>query len=220
MDIKKLEKDVNSVQQAQTTINGKQYLFFDTETTGVPKNYNAPISNLNNWPRLVQLAWILCDDSGNEILSSNKIIKPNGFSIPVAASAIHKITTEIAMRQGVDLKDTLNEFIEVADKAALIIGHNISFDINIVGAELLRIASNFKLNAKPSICTMLKTTNYCAIPNPYKYGDPYKWPKLQELYQKLFGHEFEEAHNAMADITATQKCFFELLKRNIISNSI
>jgi len=215
--MKNLNQQTPQTKESENPTNtSPKYLFFDTETTGVPKNYNAPISDLNNWPRLVQLAWILCDDSGNEISSSNKIIYPNGFSIPAEASKIHKITTEIAMKNGVDLRDTLNKFIEVADKALLIIGHNVSFDINIVGAELLRIASNFRLNHKPSICTMLKTTNYCAIPNQYGYSD-YKWPKLQELHKKLFGYEFEEAHNAMADIKATRKCFFELLKRNIIS---
>ena len=217
-DCKNLNQQINHQKKIENPTNtSQQYLFFDTETTGIPKNYNAPVSDLNNWPRLVQLAWILCDENGNEILSSSKIIYPNGFSIPAEASKVHKITTEIALRQGVDLRDTLNKFIEIVDKAVLIIGHNISFDINIIGAELLRIGSNFRLNNKPSICTMLKTTNYCAIPNQYQYGDPYKWPKLQELHKKLFGHEFEEAHDAMADIKATKKCFFELLKRNIIS---
>jgi DNA polymerase III epsilon subunit-like protein len=102
--------------------------------------------------------------------------------------------------------------------ASTIIGHNISFDINVVGAELLRIGSDFRIDSKPSICTMLSSMNYCAIPNPHqhRYGDPYKWPKLQELHKKLFGVEFEDAHDAMADIEATKRCFFELVKRNII----
>ena len=61
------------------------YLFFDTETTGVPKNYKAPITDLDNWPRLVQLGWILCDEQGSELQTGNDIIKPNGFIIPEAA---------------------------------------------------------------------------------------------------------------------------------------
>ncbi len=52
------------------------YLFFDTETTGIPKNYKAPASDLKNWPRLVQLAWLATDDTGIEIRSAERIVKP------------------------------------------------------------------------------------------------------------------------------------------------
>ena len=38
------------------------YLFFDTETTGLPRNWKAPVTHLNNWPRMIQIAWIACDD--------------------------------------------------------------------------------------------------------------------------------------------------------------
>ena len=195
----------------------KLYLFFDTETTGVPKNYQAPITDLNNWPRLVQLAWILCDENGNQRASYNQIIKPNGFNIPTDASNIHKITTEIALTKGVGLEDVLMRFVEVAQSADIIIGHNVDFDIKIVGAELLRIGNNFKVGNKPSICTMLESVNYCAIPSERDWGDPYKWPKLQELHKKLFGCEFANAHDAMTDIYATKQCFFELVRRDIIS---
>ena len=60
---------------------------------------------------------------------------------------------------------------------------------------------------------MQASTNYCGLPG--KYG--YKWPNLMELHKKLFGHGFEEAHNAAADINATSKCFWELKKLGVIS---
>ena len=59
------------------------FLFFDTETTGLPQRWNAPVTDVDNWPRLVQLAWIMCDDKGNIIEECSDIIKPEGFSIPV-----------------------------------------------------------------------------------------------------------------------------------------
>ena len=74
------------------------YLFFDTETTGIPKNYKAPVSDIKNWPRLVQIAWLVTDKSGNEVKSAEYIIKPNGFSIPDDAAKIHGITNELASR--------------------------------------------------------------------------------------------------------------------------
>lgn len=85
-------------------------LIFDTETTGVPRNYKAPASDLDNWPRLVQLAWILAEEDGTPIEEIEYIVRPNGFSIPLAASAIHGITTETAMNRGVDLIEVMNHF--------------------------------------------------------------------------------------------------------------
>lgn len=193
------------------------YLFFDTETTGVPQNYKAPITDLNNWSRLVQLGWILCDDKGNEIETGNDIIRPDGFIIPEAASSVHKITTAMAISKGADLSQVLSKFITAAKQAKYLVGHNVSFDINIVGAELLRLNSDYSIANKGSIDTMLKSINYCAIPSGFSYGDKYKWPKLQELHKKLFGYEFEDAHDAMADIKATKKCFFEMKRIGLIS---
>ncbi len=43
------------------------YLIFDTETTGLPKNYKAPVSDSENWPRAVQLSWQLHDHEGTLI---------------------------------------------------------------------------------------------------------------------------------------------------------
>lgn len=193
------------------------YLFFDTETTGVPQNYNAPISDLQNWPRLVQLSWILCDQQGNDIETGNDIVKPNGFIIPEAASNVHQITTIHTIVTGTDLSTVLNKFISVSKQAKYLVGHNVSFDINVVGAELLRIKSDYSIANKASIDTMLKSINYCAIPSGLSYGDKYKWPKLQELHKKLFGYEFEDAHDAMADIRATKKCFFEMKRIGLIT---
>jgi len=213
-----LHQKANQTMKIENPTNtSSKYLFFDTETTGVPQNYKAPTSDLNNWPRMVQLAWILCDKDGNELSSYCNIIKPHGFDIPIEASNLHKITTMIACEKGVSLKNALDEFINAAKLADVVICHNVEFDTKIVGAELLRTGFDFRIDTKPSICTMLKSTDFCAIPNQYDWGDKYKWPKLQELHKKLFGYEFEEAHDAMSDIKVTKKCFFELVKCGIIS---
>ena len=187
-------------------------LFFDTETTGVPRNYNAPSSNIQNWPRLVQLAWILTDENGNRIHSDNLIIRPDGFTIPKDASKVHGITTEIAMKEGIPLDKAINQFIEDFNSARYIVGHNVDFDKKIVGAEMIRLGMKDIMDSKKSYCTMQSSIDFCKIPG--KYG--YKYPKLQELYKKLFGCEFDNAHDAMSDIEATEKCFWELRKRKLI----
>jgi DNA polymerase III epsilon subunit-like protein len=182
------------------------YLFFDTETTGLPKNWKAPVTDLSNWPRLVQLAYLFYDRNGTKINSGNYIIKPEGFTIPNDASRIHGITTEKASSSGRSLKLVLEEFILLVEDAEIIVAHNISFDEKIVGAEFLRNNLPNILDRKKKICTMASTTSFCAIDGPYGY----KWPKLSELHYKLFKTGFEEQHDASVDITATAKCFWEL----------
>ena len=39
------------------------YLFFDVETNGMPKNWNRPHTDPFNWPRMVQIAWMLFDEN-------------------------------------------------------------------------------------------------------------------------------------------------------------
>ncbi len=182
------------------------YLFFDTETTGLPRNWKAPVTDLNNWPRLVQLAFLFYDKNGNKISGGDYIIKPEGFTIPEETSRIHGITTERAIREGNPLKDVLQEFQALIDQVDYLVAHNMSFDEKIVGAEFLRNNMPDGLAAKNKICTMQSTTHFCAIDGPYGY----KWPKLSELHYKLFRAGFDEAHNAAADINATAKCFWEL----------
>lgn len=194
------------------TINRDVYLFFDTETTGVPMNYKAPSSDIQNWPRLVQLAWILTDDKGNEIHSGNLIVRPDEFEIPTDAAKVHGITTEVAMREGIPLSEAIDQFIEDLNTARYIVGHNVDFDKKIVGAEMIRLGMEDIMDSKKSYCTMQSSIDFCKIPG--KYG--YKYPKLQELYKKLFGTEFDNAHDAMSDIEATEKCFWELKKRKLI----
>ena len=182
------------------------YLFFDTETTGLPRNWKAPVTDLHNWPRMVQIAWILCDKTGNRIESNDFIIKPENYKIPRDASRVHGISTEKAMTEEKDLLEVLNHFNKLVERSDFIVAHNISFDEKILGAELLRkkVQSNF--NSKKKLCTMKSSTNYCKIWGPYGY----KWPKLSELHIRLFGEDFDEAHDAAVDINATEKCFWEM----------
>lgn len=188
------------------------YLFFDTETNGLPRNWKAPVTDLNNWPRLVQLAFLLCDNNGNRISGGDYIIKPVGFTIPLEASSIHRITTERAIREGSILKDVLQEFKSIVERADYLVGHNISFDEKIIGAEFLRSNMLDPVSPIQKICTMHSTTNFCAIDGPYGY----KWPKLSELHYKLFRTNFDEAHDAAADVNATVKCFWELRRQGRI----
>jgi DNA polymerase III subunit epsilon len=189
------------------------YLFFDTETTGIPRNYKAPASDLKNWPRLVQIAWLVADESGNEIANAEHIVKPDGSTIPPAAAKIHGITQQMALRNGVAIKAVLDAMVEAIGKASALIAHNVQFDEKILGAELLRAGYPNHVEAKPRKCTMLSATDHCRIAGPYGY----KWPTLQELYLKLFQEQFTGAHRALADVRACAKCYFELKRLKVMT---
>ncbi|MEC7646501.1 MAG: DNA polymerase III subunit alpha [Bacteroidota bacterium] len=190
------------------------YLIFDTETTGLPQNWNAPLTDFNNWPRCVQLAWQIHNKAGALLEVKNYIIKPEGYDIPYNAEKIHGISTELALKKGVPLLDVLIEFTEDVKKSKFVVGHNIAFDNNIIGCELLRNEMPNFLADYPSIDTKDDATNYCAISGGR--GGKFKWPNLTELHVKLFGETFAEAHNASADVEATARCFLELIRLEII----
>ena len=191
------------------------YLIFDTETTGLPQNWKAPLTDFNNWPRMVQLAWQMHDKKGALIAVKNYIIKPEGYDIPYNAEKIHGISTQRANQLGVELNLVLEEFITDVKNSQFVVGHNVEFDNNIVGCELLRKEMDNILSDYPSLDSMKLSVDYCQISGGR--GGAFKYPSLTDLHKKLFGEIFKEAHNASADVEATARCFLELIRLNVIS---
>jgi DNA polymerase III subunit epsilon len=189
--------------------------FFDTETTGLPRDWKAPLSKrtLDNWPRMVQLAWILCDEAGNELAHASRIIRPQGYLIPREAARVHGITTERALAEGIALAEAIDEVLPQIEKAACAIAHNISFDEKILGAECLRLERPLPFEKKPLRCTMKESTDFCQIPGPYGF----KYPNLTELHRKLFQKAFLDAHDALADVRACKAAYFELRLRGVMA---
>lgn len=188
------------------------YIFFDTETSGLPKNRNAPASAGDNWPRIVQLGWALFDANGRRIDGHSHLIKPVGFTIPAEATRIHGITTARAVAQGAPLAEVLRLFATAVPQGKALVAHNIAFDEPSVASEFLRAGMELPLKSQRRFCTMKLSTDYCGIPGPY--GN--KWPSLSELHTHLFGKPHKEAHDAAADIQACARCFFELLRLKVI----
>ena len=193
------------------------FLIFDTETTGLPKSWTAPLNDFENWPRLVQLAWQVHDINGGLVSAENYIIKPDGFLIPRGAEKVHGISTELAEKEGVPVKEVLEIFIRALKEIKIIVGHNIEFDNNIVGSELLRAGFENVVSIIKAVDTKLESVNYCALPGGK--GGNYKWPTLEELYKTLFNTGFSAAHNAMADVQATARSFFELIRIGVTGPS-
>ena len=187
------------------------YLIFDTETTGLPKRWDAPITDTDNWPRCIQIAWQLHDELGNCIEHQDYLVQPEGFNIPYDAEKIHGISTELAQEQGFPLTEVLDKFNIALRKTKFVVGQNLKFDLNIMGAEFVRqdIANNLRELPVLDTCTE-HTASLCQIPGG-RYGK-FKLPTLTELHQFLFNVPFSEAHNATADVEATSRCFFELVR--------
>ena len=193
------------------------FLIFDTETTGLPKRWKAPISDTDNWPRCVQIAWQLHDQDGVMVSNKEFIVSPEGFTIPYESEQIHGISTQLATDKGIPLREVLNHFQSDLKQTKYVVGHNVSFDLNIMGAEFFREKVATQLNSLPVIdtCTEL-TATLCLLPGGR--GGKFKLPTLTELYAFLFHSSFAEAHNASADVEATTRVFLELVRKNIIKD--
>lgn len=189
-------------------------LFFDTETTGLPKSDTASYNDIDNWPRLVQLAWIICDENKKIISSGDFLIKPCGYIIPKSSSDIHGIYHDMALAKGDLIENVLAKFLSELENVDAIVGHNIDFDVNVVSCEMYRLSLPTSLISElTKIDTMIEGTEVCGFRNNHY---DYRYPKLTELYSKLFSKTLENAHNAYADIEATYKIFWELVNRGYI----
>lgn len=185
------------------------YFFFDTETTGKPRDYRAPMTDLGNWPRVIQLAWAVYSPEGEELASRCDLIKPDGWVIPVEKFWIDNgYKTEINQREGIPMYYALGDMMQAMASCSTMVAHNIQFDHNVLGAEMIRY------NMRPGnklerFCTMEAGTDICRIPGGRM---SFKWPTLTELHSKLFNCGFDGAHDALFDVKACAKCFFGMRK--------
>lgn len=188
------------------------YLIFDTETTGLPKRWDLPYTDTDNWPRCIQIAWQLHDEMGQLIAAKDYLIQPDGFDIPYDAEKIHGISTLLAQEKGVSLQTALEDFNNDLKRSQFIVGQNVGFDVNVVGCEFVRLGMETPMHELPVLDTCTeKTASLCQIPGGR--GGKFKLPTLTELHEYLFETPFAEAHNATADVEATTRCFLELVRR-------
>ncbi|WP_418264682.1 DNA polymerase III subunit alpha [Flavobacterium faecale] len=192
------------------------YLIFDTETTGLPKRWDAPITDSDNWPRCIQIAWQLHDEMGKLVEHQDYLVQPDGFNIPYDAERIHGISTELAQHDGIPLADVLEKFNIALSKAKFIVGQNLGFDVNIMGAEFHRLAVESPMASMPVLDTCTEVTA-SLLKLPGGRGGKFKLPTLTELHEYLFNVPFSEAHNATADVEATTRCFLELIRKEVFT---
>ncbi len=192
-------------------------IYFDTETTGLPPKGAKWDTNYNNFPYIVQISWKRSDQK-----YVKDFILNNGVEIPKEATAIHGVTQEMADNSNYTFLEVIGLLLRDAIEAECIIAHNGYFDISITKANALRFIHDKKFqdmmdeafDKDKRIDTMMSTVKFCAIPFPSGRSG-FKWPKLEELYMKLFNETFP-AHNSKEDVLATERCFHELVKLKVI----
>ena len=184
-------------------------LIFDTETTGLPRSWNAPLTDSDNWPRIVSIAWQLHTPDGRLLSRGNRIVRPDGFTIPFNAIKVHGITNERAAAEGHPLAEVLADFLEDSQRATYLMGHNVGFDISVVGAELHRLGEEVSAFTSMAVLDSKDAgTDLCKLPGGR--GGAYKWPTLSELHDKLFNEPVADAHDAAYDVRATGRIFFAM----------
>jgi DNA polymerase-3 subunit epsilon len=187
-------------------------LFLDTEASGLPKKWNQPYSNSDNWPFSVQISWIIFTKERRLVKTENHYIGDRDFEIKDSAIKIHGINREYLDQHGESrnavmqkLADDLNYY------QPLVSGHFMEFDYHVVSADFYRAGIENPLKGLPTFCTMLASSYYVRDPSV-------KYLRLGELYTTLFDAKLENQHNALVDAQATADCFFELLNRGEITN--
>ena len=171
------------------------FLIFDTETTGFPKDWNAPLTDFDNWPRVVQIAWQIHGPEGELIDVQDHIIYPDGYDIPFNATKIHGISTDRAKAEGKPLADVLATFQAAMETCEFVIGHNVRFDLNVTGCEYLRTTGENPFTTKKSLdsCTEI-TAELCQI----RYQD------RRECHRRKEAVQFYRRRSGEADVFDTE----------------
>ena len=185
----------------------------DVETTGLPSKYNAKVEELEVWPYIVQFSWIVYDTDEMDLLEiKDYIIKlKNNMLIPSESTKIHGITNEMMLEKGKSIEQVLYRFYEDLGKSSMVIAHNLKFDKSMVHVESIRNGIEFSLDNKVEFCTMIYGNPICKLTRiNYQQKVVSKFPKLIELYEKLFNEVPNNLHNSLNDVLVCFRCFYKM----------
>lgn len=189
----------------------KHLLFIDTETAGVPKRWDLPYSETNNWTTAIQISWIICDENSNEIKRENFYVYADDVEISSKSYKIHGITKEFLGKNGQSRTSVLEKLsVDIRYYQPLIIGHYTEFDLHTLSCDYYRADLENPFLYSQFFCTMLKSKDYVRNPEV----DCFRLPQLHDF---LFDEVMERSHNALIDAEMTAKCFFEIKNRGDIS---
>ncbi len=196
-------------------------LVFDTETSGLPKRAGfdkfMPAWDLKSYDgcRVIQLGWAVYTPGGHLMRKRSVYIRPEAFVLSSDAAAVNGITMEKLLAEGAPVRQVLKEFEAELGQAGIVVGHNVRFDVNALASEAWRCGLNdlaAAIEGAPVHCTMRLAKEFCGAKGQYGL----KFPRLAELYKKIFGAEPAVQHDALADVEATAACYFALRDAGIV----
>ncbi|MFZ1704231.1 MAG: hypothetical protein WAT79_07780 [Saprospiraceae bacterium] len=191
------------------------YLIFDSTPINKPKNYQALFSDVQAWPRMVHLSWILLGEDLKPIEDYDCIITPTDYKITPAILKYTQLEEGEIEKRGTALGPVLDQFAESAENAIYIFAHNLNANENIVAAEFVRLKKSINFFKKKRHCLMEEGTYYCKISN--KAGG-FKWPTLNELHGHCFQKGYSPSNNARADVIAAARCFIKMKKTGMLED--
>ena len=201
-------------------------LIFDTETTGLPIGRNPSIFDTSKWPHIVQLSYIVYDTNDIKLITCKDYIIKVDESVVISDESIniHGITRSMCNRKGIQLRFALDDFNEALKSCDWVVGHNISFDKRMIMVESNRLQipqyfTNIAGHGKKEYCTMKNSVELCKIVTHNKSGQEYyKYPKLQELHEKLFETTAKGTHDSMGDVLICLRCYGKMVHNHDIVN--
>jgi DNA polymerase III subunit epsilon len=194
--------------------SGEPYLIIaDVETSGLIKYRNPDRKALQNWPRIVQIAYQVFDFDHNELERVSVIFK-QPRPLPPESIEIHGITDQMCKELGVKPEPILEKLYIYSKEARFFVAHNVDFDHDVIEANMRRfeIGHDFEMER---LCTMVSSRKLRGFKPLNSLGNR-KDANLAELHQHLFGFAPEKLHDAEADMLAASRCYFELKRRGLI----
>ena len=178
-----------------------QYIAFDFETSGLPKG-RKPVTRetLGQYDtcRAVSLSAARFSSRGRLVDTFDAMILPTDFSISPGSVAIHGITEDMAKSKGRPFIQVFADFMTfIGPRTKTMVAHNAKFDTSVLRSEMLRHDIDLSL---------INDLNFCCTLELYK--ERFLKPiKLGVLYEEIFGEQFENAHNSLADCIACGRVY-------------
>jgi DNA polymerase III epsilon subunit-like protein len=178
-----------------------QYIAFDFETSGLPKG-RKPVTQetLGQYDtcRAVSLSAARFSSKGRLVDTFDAMILPTDFTISPGSIAIHGITEDMARSRGRPFLQVFTDFMTfIGPRTKTIVAHNAKFDVSVLRSEMLRHGINLSLIDELNFRCTLEL-----------YRERFLKPiRLGVLYEDIFGEQFEDAHNSLADCIACGRVY-------------
>ena len=186
-------------------------LFIDTETSDKPREWNASTAEVDKWPYLLQVAWLVCNKTGEIIVEHNYYINPGEITIHPESLEVHGISLEFLQENGLKRSEVLQKLSkDIFEYQPILVGHFLKFDLKMLEVGFNRININLDLSNYLKFCTMVHSEKFF-------HGTHRRQLRLNEMYFKIFCKELHNQHDAQVDVNATKECYFEMVKRGDIN---